>query len=243
MEYRLGSRVLSSMLIVLSLLLPWYQFSDADSWSPGLVILIGAFAAPGGWTVIRLLSLFSFGALLASLWLGFIPPSQGRSVVNGRISLLISIVGFLWLALAYPSNWLWGIWGMIAALAIALGLSMGKGSALTALVILAVFLLPACESRSTGAATESTSALTILNHLDLDICEVRLSKHNHQEWEANLLDGSTLKAGEQFTLPRLENGMHDFRFVPCDSSAHPLDYYGVIVERNGTFPLMHGYGE
>jgi hypothetical protein len=129
MQYPLWSRVLSSVLIVLSLLLPWFQFSDADSGSPGLVVLISAFAAPGGGVPIRLVLLLSFGALLASLWLGFVPPSQRRSVVNYRFALLISIVGFLGLALAYPSHWLWGIWGTIAALALGLGLSMWKGTA------------------------------------------------------------------------------------------------------------------
>jgi len=56
MQHRIWSRVSSSILIMLSLLLPWYQFSDVDTWCPGLVILIAPFSA-GGWTLMHLRSL------------------------------------------------------------------------------------------------------------------------------------------------------------------------------------------
>ncbi len=123
MRYRMLPGLFVSILIVLSLLLPWYQFSDAGTASPGWVILIDAFAAPAGWTQVRLLLILDFGALLTALWLGFASLRRHKFSWIYRIALLISAVGFLWLSLAYPRQWLWGIWGTIVSLGAAFSLS------------------------------------------------------------------------------------------------------------------------
>jgi hypothetical protein len=114
------ARLCANALIGVSLLLPWYQFSDAPNPSPGIIVLASSVLAvdPEGWSPVRLLLLLNLLTLLAALWLGHLA-RRPKALTLYRATLLGGIVEVTTLALLYPDHWLWGIWGAVVCLGIA----------------------------------------------------------------------------------------------------------------------------
>jgi hypothetical protein len=80
-----------------------------------------------------------------------------------------------------------------------------------------------------------------INYTEHDFCQIQTSSPHQREWGGNLLKVEVFSTGDHYQIHDLEPGMYDFRFVPCDETAYPLDYYGFTIDfkdsRQPIFPL------
>ena len=85
------------------------------------------------------------------------------------------------------------------------------------------------------------SFVEFINYTEYDICQIQTSQPHQSEWGPNLLKVESFSIGDHCRVYDLESGMYDFRFVPCDETIVPLDYYGFIIDfddsRQPIFPL------
>lgn len=92
------------------------------------------------------------------------------------------------------------------------------------------------------ACQRQPPSVEFINYTEHDICQIRTSRPHKREWGPNLLKDEVLAIQDRYRIYNLEPGMIDFRFVPCDETAHPLDYYGAIIEYNTSHRLVFPLG-
>jgi len=85
------------------------------------------------------------------------------------------------------------------------------------------------------------SFVEFINYTEHDFCQIQASPPHQREWGPNLLEVEAFSTGDHYRLHDLEPGMYEFRFVPCDETTYPQDYYGFILDFKGShqpvFPL------